>query len=105
VAVYPEIFANLLFLFCFFTCPVHQVSNIMVNTNNNRNNNNNNDFQASLGAINTNQQSSQATQSTTTMTMIIVTPIGTPIVIPVGKNNILLMGLSHQIFWCLFWPV
>ncbi len=58
----------------------------MVNTNNNRNNNNNNDFQASLGAVNTNQQSSQATQSTTTMTMITVTPIGIPIVVPIGKT-------------------
>jgi hypothetical protein len=69
----------------------------MVNTNNNRNNNNNNDFQASLGAVNSNQQSSQATQSTTTMTMITVTPIGIPIVVPIGKTAAKICG-DHKIF-------
>ena len=62
-----------------------KVSNVIVNTNNNRNNNNNNDFQATYGSINTNQQSSEATQTGSTMTMITVPPTGTPIVVPIGE--------------------
>ena len=58
---------------------------MIVNTNNNRNNNNNNDFQATFGSVNTNQQSSEATQTGSTMTMITVPPSGTPIVIPLGR--------------------
>ena len=58
---------------------------MIINTNNNRNNNNNNDIQATFGSVNTNQQSSEATQSGSTMTMITVPPSGTPIVIPLGK--------------------
>ncbi|XP_023326847.1 uncharacterized protein LOC111700212 [Eurytemora carolleeae] len=72
-------------LLAFLLMSFNQVSNVIVNTNNNRNNNNNNDFQATYGSINTNQQSSEATQTGSTMTMITVPPTGTPIVVPIGR--------------------
>ena len=62
-----------------------KVSNVIVNSNNNRNNNNNNDFQATFGSVNTNTQSAEATQMGSTMTMITVTPVGVPVVVPVGR--------------------
>ena len=69
-------------------CPVlhtAQVSNVIVNSNNNRNNNNNNDFQATFGSVNTNTQSAEATQTGSTMTMITVSPVGVPAVVPLGR--------------------
>ena len=69
-------------LLTFMLMSFNHVSNVIVNTNNNRNNNNNNDFQASLGSINTNQNDVEATQTGSTMTMITVTPVGVPIVMP-----------------------
>ena len=69
-------------LMTFMLMSFNHVSNVIVNTNNNRNNNNNNDFQASLGAINTNLNEVEATQTGSTMTMITVTPVGVPIVMP-----------------------
>ena len=69
-------------LLTFMLMSFNQVSNVIVNTNNNRNNNNNNDFQASFGSINTNQNDVEATQTGSTMTMITVTPVGVPIVMP-----------------------
>ncbi len=60
-------------------------SAVIVNTNKNENNNNNNDFQASLGAINTNMQMASADQTSTNMVMITVPPSGTPIVVPGGR--------------------
>ena len=62
-----------------------QVSNVIVNSNNNRNNNNNNDFQATFGSVNTNTQTAEATQMGSTMTMITVSPVGVPAVVPVGR--------------------
>ena len=64
-------------LMAFMLMSFNHVSNILVNTNNNQNNNNNNDFQASFGSINTNQQTSEATQTGSTMTMITVPPVET----------------------------
>ena len=61
-----------------------QVSNVIVNSNNNRNNNNN-DFQATFGSVNTNTQSAEATQTGSTMTMITVSPVGIPAVVPLGR--------------------
>ena len=64
---------------------MEQVSNVIVNSNNNRNNNNNNDFQATFGSVNTNTQTAEATQMGSTMTMITVSPVGVPAVVPVGR--------------------
>ena len=58
---------------------------MIVNSNNNRNNNNNNDFQATFGSVNTNTQTAEATQMGSTMTMITVSPVGVPAVVPVGR--------------------
>ena len=69
-------------LLTFMLMSFNHVSNVIVNTNNNRNNNNNNDFQATFGAINSNNNDVEATQTGSTMTMITVTPVGVPIVMP-----------------------
>ena len=69
-------------LLAFMLMSFNQVSNVIVNANNNRNNNNNNDFQASFGSINTNQNDVEATQTGSTMTMITVSPVGVPIIMP-----------------------
>ena len=76
-------------LLAFMLMSFNQVSNVIVNSNNNRNNNNNNDFQASFGSVNTNQNDVEATQTGSTMTMITVSPIGVPIIMPgYAKVNI-----------------
>ena len=69
-------------LITFMLMSFNHISNVIVNTNNNRNNNNNNDFQATFGSINTNNQEVEATQTGSTMTMITVTPVGVPIIMP-----------------------
>ena len=50
------------------------VGNAIVNTNKNENNNNNNDQQASLGTINTNENSVVADQTNMNMAIITVLP-------------------------------
>ena len=79
-------------LMTFMLMSFNHISNVIVNTNNNRNNNNNNDFQATFGSINTNNQEVEATQTGSTMTMITVTPVGVPIIMPgwvLGLGNMI----------------